>query len=105
MRLMRQRLAARTFPDMRFRTDWMAGLRWSWRADLVLAMVCCALGQVEAAVSGSNPVWVLSAVLATLPVAWRQRAPLAATVVVAASWAIFHLWNGGTDEPFFFFAV
>jgi signal transduction histidine kinase len=78
-------------------------LRWSTRADLILAVVCFLLGQIEVATydDGAQVVLVLSAALATLPIAWRLRAPLAATVVMAASWLIFHLWSGVDDEPFF----
>jgi signal transduction histidine kinase len=82
-------------------------LRWSIRADLILALVCFVLGQVEVAMhdDGAEVVLVLSAALATLPLGWRQRAPLAATVVVAASWVIFHLWGGVDGEPFFELAM
>jgi signal transduction histidine kinase len=79
-------------------------LRWSPRADVALAGVCCALGQLEVAVIGPDLVRMLSAALATLPIAWRQRAPLAASAVFAASWAIWHLWSGVIGVPFFMLA-
>lgn len=89
-------------PGMRFRIH-----RWSARADRALALVCFVLGQIEVARNdnGVEAVLVLSAALATLPIAWRRRAPLAAMVVVAASWVIFHVWGGVAGEPFFEFAA
>jgi signal transduction histidine kinase len=82
-------------------------VRWSARADLGLALVCMVLGQIEVALNdnGARAVLVLSAALATLPIAWRQRAPLTAMAVVAASWVIFHVWGGVPGEPFFEFAA
>jgi signal transduction histidine kinase len=73
----------------------------------VLALVCFVLGQVEVAMNdtGAKAVLVLSAALSTLPIAWRSRAPLAAIVVIAVSWVIFHVWGGVASEPFFEFAA
>jgi len=79
---------------------------WPASADYVLAGVCCVLGQIEVVAAGTNPVDALCGVLATLPIAWRQRAPLASTVAVSAAWLIFKLWNGFLVQPaFFFFAA
>jgi signal transduction histidine kinase len=92
-------------PAMR-RRDLGSRLRWSACADLALALVCFVLGLVEVAtLDGEVPVLVLCAGLMTLPVAWRLRAPLAATVVVAVSWVILHRWGGVGGEPFFELAV
>jgi signal transduction histidine kinase len=81
-------------------------LRWPARADYLLAGACCVLGEVEVIAAGADPVDALCAALATLPIAWRQRAPLAAAVTVAVSWLIFKSWNGFPVQPaFFFFAA
>jgi len=82
------------------------GLRWSMRADHALAGICCVVGQIEVAVDGADPVRVLGAALATLPIAWRRQAPLIATLVVAVSWTMVKLWDGfGSEPPFYFFAA
>jgi signal transduction histidine kinase len=83
------------------------GLRWSARTDVALAVICFVLAQVEVATydDGHDLTRMLSAALATLPIAWRQRAPLAAMGFVAASWVIFHLWSGVSDDPLFEFAA
>jgi signal transduction histidine kinase len=82
-------------------------LRWSARADLALALAFFVLGQIEVAMDddGHVLVQVLSAGLVTLPIVWRRRAPLATTVVVGASWVIFHLWSGVNGYPFFALAM
>jgi signal transduction histidine kinase len=81
-------------------------LRWPARADYLLAGACCVLGQIEVIAAGADPVDALCAALATLPIAWQQRAPLAAAVTVAVSWLIFKSWNGFPVQPaFFFFAA
>jgi signal transduction histidine kinase len=79
----------------------LRNLRWSTRGDVVLAAACCVLGEVEGAVGRAGPIWAVTAVLATLPIAWRQRAPLTAAVVFAAAFMIFHLWGGIEDNPFY----
>lgn len=82
-------------------------LRWSVRADVGLALVCFVFSEIEVALNdgGATLVLTLSAALATLPIGWRQRAPLAATIVVAAAWVIFHTWGGVEGEPFFALAA
>jgi len=90
------------------RWSWLRSrVRWSARADAGLALVCFVLGEIEVALTdgGAKVTLALSAALATLPIAWRLRVPLVATVVVAASWVIFHSWGGVEGEPFFELAV
>lgn len=84
---------------------WLGRLRWSPHVDLVLALTFCAIAQFEVVVLGPSPLRVMCAALATLPIAVRQRHPLVAGALVAASWAGFHLWDGVPGEPVFYFAT
>ena len=57
-------------------------------ADAGLALVLAIAGLIETAVSAPPaPVWapVLAVLASTLPLAWRERAPLFAVIVAAAS--------------------
>jgi len=72
------------------------------RGDVALAAALCAVkvGFVLTSTlmsGGGEPAALLSALLLTLPLAWRRRAPLAAAVIVAAVIAADDLvagWNG-----------
>jgi signal transduction histidine kinase len=83
----------------------MRWLQWSPRVEVGLAIACLVAAQVEVVILGPSPVRVACAALATLPIAVRQRVPLVAAALVAAAWAVFHLWDGIVGEPVFFFAT
>jgi hypothetical protein len=75
-------------------TSW---LRWPPWSDIPLAAGVYLLSLVELAVSGQDPFSVVSAVtvaLMTLPVAFRQRAPLAAAIVIATWFPINYAIGG-----------
>jgi signal transduction histidine kinase len=74
----------------------MTVVRRSWpaRADLALAVGLCVLGLLELAASGHAAVSAVGVAAATLPVAVRRRAPLAAATAVA-SWPLIEDALGG----------
>ena len=74
--------------------------RWPAWADGALAAGLFLLGLVELALtSGQEPVSIVTVAVATLPVAFRRRAPLAAAAAIA-SWSLVDRALGGTfDQP------
>jgi signal transduction histidine kinase len=74
-------------------------LRWPSWADIPLAFAACLLGLIELAVTGQEAVSVATVAVATLPVAFRRRAPLAAAVVSASWLLVDHALGGGFSAP------
>ena len=54
------------------------------RIDVAIATAVAAYGVIEAAVRGAPAPWFAGVLAATLPLAWRRRAPVAVTVWVLA---------------------
>jgi signal transduction histidine kinase len=72
-------------------------------ARLTLALVLAAAGLIELAITGaSSPAWVAAAVLlASLPLAWRDRLPLLPVVAAAAGVALATAFTSAEDLPIF----
>jgi signal transduction histidine kinase len=69
-------------------------------ADALLAVALCAAAEVELVLAGLGPRSALAAALATLPLAFRRRAPVLTVLIVVLAFALGGDWVEETNVGF-----